>query len=206
MDRTRKTPSFNRYFLSDIRRAPSLVPETRQTLPDSWSDLRPHEITTDRTTLLLDSDLWTIPKPSLSSRVMDRLWQCHCREPRVEFADDYRVAWITVFLASTHSGPYDNLKPWSAAFHRYIGETPEKLIPFFMARTYADQNFPDKYLPFLYTKGWQKDFAYHCKLLGLPVPSLVPEFLARPPALPPKKPSVGTGGVFNAPANRKGVA
>jgi hypothetical protein len=66
---------------------------------------------------------------TLSQRVAYRLTQIEIREPDAWFRDDLRIARLTVFFASN-----GNPDPWRYAFWWYLGKTPDKLIPFFVAR------------------------------------------------------------------------
>ncbi len=162
---------------------------------------------------LLDRNLRPIPRKNLTKRVMAQLWESEVQERLADFRQDYRIAWLVVFLAPQPPQLVgEKLGPWERAFRQILGASPARLIPFFMARTYAGHNFPPKYLPFRFTKHWQEDFAYILQSLGLPEQNLIPEFIASAekkrlaqvrPALPPKKPSTGVGTLAG---RRKGVA
>ena len=69
----------------------------------------------------------------LSARICARLVQAEAKEPDAWLRDDYRIARMTVGLASR-----GNSDPWRFAFWQYLGKTPEKLIPFFVARAQRD--------------------------------------------------------------------
>jgi hypothetical protein len=144
---------------------------------------------------------------------MAQLWASEDREELVYFRTDYRIAWLTVFYAGQPDQIGTDWDPWERAFRQILGLSPAKLIPFFMARAFADQHFPTKFLPCRYTRVWREDFERCLEILGLPAQNLIPEFIASAekqravevrPTLPPKKPSVGTGP--DVQADRKGVA
>lgn len=65
----------------------------------------------------------------LSARVLSRLAEAETREPDAWLRDDYRIAWLTVLHCA--EGIAD---PWRFAFWKYLGKTPEKLIPLFVER------------------------------------------------------------------------
>jgi hypothetical protein len=117
-----------------------------------------------------------------SARVLEYLALAEFRALDPWERDDLRLSWLTVLRAS--EGHPD---PWRYAFWCYFGLTPEKLIPYFVARAEAHHadGFPASLLPLKYTRSWKDDFQ-----LGMSV------------ALPRKKPSASVP----APAERKRVA
>jgi len=69
----------------------------------------------------------------LSARICTRLCEAEAREPNAWLRDDYRIARMTV--GNARQG---NPDPWRFAFWQYLGKTPEKLIPVFVARAQRD--------------------------------------------------------------------
>jgi hypothetical protein len=76
----------------------------------------------------------------ISVRVLARLSEAESREPDAWLRDDYRIAWLTVLHCA--DGISD---PWRFAFWKYLGRTPEKLIPLFLERAEKHRlmNVPD---------------------------------------------------------------
>lgn len=70
--------------------------------------------------------------PSLSERILARLWQAEIREINPHFRDDYRIAWITVLNAAR--GLRD---PHLLATYAVLGLHPDKVWPAIVARRKA---------------------------------------------------------------------
>lgn len=109
-----------------------------------------------------------------SQRVLDRIAEAKDKEVYDPWRkDDLQIAWLTVLRAD--EGEAD---PWRLAFWQTLGEYPEKLIPFLVARADvdSDEHFPESLKPFRYTRDWPSVY-----LIGKKISE-------RAAALPPKKP------------------
>ena len=99
-------------------------------------------------------------------------------EQKTEVATEqqcYRIAWLTVLRADE-----GNLDPWRQAFWEIVGNTPEKTIPFWMARAdlFADEYVPLSMIDLKYTRDWGSDY----------IRAKMAADAARMAELPPKKP------------------
>jgi hypothetical protein len=106
------------YLLSDI--AGAQRPD-REHFPSWLARVRGNATKCGRRTLLRDMDL--------PQRIAQHLAYAEIREPDAWRRDDYHIAILTVFFAAN-----GNPDPWRFAFWWYLGRTPEKLIPEFVAR------------------------------------------------------------------------
>jgi hypothetical protein len=116
-----------RYMLSDIGRSENRNSDLF-THPEADRSIVSQPAIPPRLTLL-DGNLNPIVYRSLSGRIMARLACAEAREVNPHLADDYRIAWLTVWNAS--QGHAD---PWRYSFWCYLGKTPEKIIPELVAR------------------------------------------------------------------------
>src|SRR6185369_4222019 len=88
-------------------------------------------------------------------RVLARLAEAEQSTQLALEQQDYRIAWLTV-LRADEGCP----EPWRTAFWQIVGNTPEKAIPFWLARddAFRDEFFPESMLPLRYTKEWASDY------------------------------------------------
>jgi hypothetical protein len=108
-------------------------------------------------------------------RILERIAEAERRAVTPDEQQDYRIAYVTVLKAD--EGHPD---AWRTAFYQVVCNTPEKAVPFWLARqdAFLDEYFPLSMLPLRYTKEWASDY-----LRG----KMIAE-RAREAKLPPKKP------------------
>jgi len=90
-----------------------------------------------------------------SVRILSRLAEAEQKTELATDQQDYRIAWLTVLRADE-----GNAEPWRQAFWEIVGNTPEKAIPFWMARAdlFRDEYVPLSMLDLKYTKEWASDY------------------------------------------------
>lgn len=74
--------------------------------------------------------------PQLTNRILARLERAEWTESRIEFRDDYRIAWITVLYAAR--GDASECSPHVAATYAVLAMHPDKVWPAVVARRRAE--------------------------------------------------------------------